>query len=241
MRVEALKPAFAQLLESEGWLPEAYGSPDLSSGMGSGIGQYALYRAEDGSLTLFSLVIPAGAETPVHDHLAWGLIGVYRGRQHETVYRRLDDGADKARADIEVSRAQTLETGEFYALLLMTALAICLAVSANNLVLIYISMEFLSITSYVLAGYFRHDRKSGEAALKYFLYGATASAIMLYGMSLIYGATGSTDLVQISAALDATARADLPYLAAPAILMMLVGFGFKALSLIHISEPTRPY
>jgi 3-mercaptopropionate dioxygenase len=117
MRVEALKPAFAQLLASEGWLPEAYGSPDLSSGMGSGIGQYALYRAEDGSLTLFSLVIPAGAETPVHDHLAWGLIGVYRGRQHETVYRRLDDGADKARADLEVSRAQTMETGEFYALL----------------------------------------------------------------------------------------------------------------------------
>ena len=62
--------------------------------MGGGIGQYALYRAEDGSLSLFSLVIPAGAETPVHDHLAWGLIGVYRGRQDETVYRRLDDGAE---------------------------------------------------------------------------------------------------------------------------------------------------
>ena len=72
--------------------------------MGSGIGQYALYRAEDGSLTLFSLVVPAGAETPVHDHLAWGLIGVYRGRQFETVYRRMDDGADEARADLDVAR-----------------------------------------------------------------------------------------------------------------------------------------
>jgi 3-mercaptopropionate dioxygenase len=116
-RVEALKPAFAALLAAEGWLPEVYGAPDLTSGMGSGIGQYALYRAEDGSLTLFSLVIPAGAETPVHDHLAWGLIGVYRGRQHETVYRRLDDGDDEARASLEVSRANTMETGEFYALL----------------------------------------------------------------------------------------------------------------------------
>lgn len=85
--------------------------------MGGGIGQYALYRAEDGSLTLFSLVIPAGAETPVHDHLAWGLIGVYRGRQHETVYRRLDDGADQGRAELEVSRTQTMDCGEFYALL----------------------------------------------------------------------------------------------------------------------------
>jgi len=116
-RVEALKPAFATLLAADGWLPEAYGGPDPSSGMGGGIGQYALYRAEDGSLTLFSLVIPAGAETPVHDHLAWGLIGVYRGRQHETVYRRLDDGAEATRADLEVVRSQTMETGEFYALL----------------------------------------------------------------------------------------------------------------------------
>ena len=115
-RVAALKPAFAKLLAATGWLPEEYASPDLSSGMGGGIGQYALYRAEDGSLTLFSLVIPAGAETPVHDHLAWGLIGVYRGRQDETVYRRLDDGASDTVAQLEVSKRQTMETGEFYSL-----------------------------------------------------------------------------------------------------------------------------
>src|SRR3989442_9182559 len=85
--------------------------------MGSGLAQYALYRAEDGSLTLFSLVIPAGAETPVHDHLAWGLIGVYRGRQHETIYRRLDDGSDETKTVLEVSRTHTMDTGEFYSLL----------------------------------------------------------------------------------------------------------------------------
>lgn len=116
-RVEAMKPAFAALMAADGWLPEAYGSPDYSSGMGSGIGQYALYRAEDGSLTLFSLVIPAGAETPVHDHLAWGLIGVYRGRQHETVYARLDDGRDESKAELALAKSQTVETGQFYALL----------------------------------------------------------------------------------------------------------------------------
>lgn len=116
-RVAALEPAFARLLAADGWLPHEYASPDFTSGMGSGIGQYALYRAQDGSLTLFSLVIPAGAETPVHDHLAWGLIGVYRGRQHETVYRRLDDGRDETRARLEVSRARTMAVGEFYALL----------------------------------------------------------------------------------------------------------------------------
>ena len=78
--------------------PTAARKPDETSRMGGGIGQYALYRAEDKSLCLFSLVVPAGAATPVHDHLAWGLVGIYRGRQDETVYRRLDDGRDPARA-----------------------------------------------------------------------------------------------------------------------------------------------
>jgi predicted metal-dependent enzyme (double-stranded beta helix superfamily) len=116
-RVEALKPAFAKLLGADGWLPTEYASPDRKSGMGGGIGQYALYRAEDGSLCLFSLVVPAGSSTPVHDHLAWGLIGVYRGEQSETIYRRLDDGSDEARAELEIARQQRVQQGEFYALL----------------------------------------------------------------------------------------------------------------------------
>src|SRR5262245_40639190 len=115
-RVESLKPAFGALLTADGWLPDTCARPDEKSKMGGGIGQYALYRAQDGSLCLFSLVVPVGAETPVHDHLAWGLVGIYRGRQHETVYRRLDDGSNPARAELEVSRRQTLGRGEFYAL-----------------------------------------------------------------------------------------------------------------------------
>jgi predicted metal-dependent enzyme (double-stranded beta helix superfamily) len=116
-RVEQLRPAFARLLAADGWLPEEYASPDETSGMGGGIGQYALYRADDGSLSLFSLVVPAGSTTPVHDHLAWGLIGLYRGRQAETVYRRIDDGTDPERATLELAVDQTVEQGEFFALL----------------------------------------------------------------------------------------------------------------------------
>jgi|SRR5581483_2755856 len=116
-RVDALKPAFAALLATDGWLPDACAKPDETSRMGGGIGQYALYRGEDGSLCLFSLVVPAAASTPVHDHLAWGLVGIYRGRQHETVYRRLDDGGDPGRAQLEISRQQELDAGQFYALL----------------------------------------------------------------------------------------------------------------------------
>ncbi len=117
LRVELLRPAFEMLLAAEGWLPEAYAQPDFKSRMGGGIGQYALYRAEDGSLCLFALVVPAGARTPVHDHLAWGLIGVYRGRQSETIYERLDDGGEEGTARLMVKRQQVIGAGEFYALL----------------------------------------------------------------------------------------------------------------------------
>jgi predicted metal-dependent enzyme (double-stranded beta helix superfamily) len=116
-RLDALRPAFAALLASDGWLPKEYSEPDFKSAMGSGIGQYALYRADNGSLCLFSLVIPPGAQTPIHDHLAWGLIGVYRGVQDETVYRRLDDGRDESHARLDVARRQTVKPGEFYSLL----------------------------------------------------------------------------------------------------------------------------
>ena len=117
IRVEALRPAFAKLLATDGWLPKDFAEPDFKSNMGGGIGQYALYRAEDGSLCLFSLVIPAGAQTPIHDHLAWGLIGVYRGVQDETVYRRTDDGRDESHAKLAVARRQTVTHGQFYTLL----------------------------------------------------------------------------------------------------------------------------
>lgn len=116
-KIDALKPAFAALLADDTWLPDGLAKADETSKMGDGIGQYALYRAEDASLCLFSLVIPAGAATPVHDHLAWGLIGVYRGSQQETVYRRLDDGSADGRADLEVSKEHALVRGDFYALI----------------------------------------------------------------------------------------------------------------------------
>ncbi|MBA3269410.1 MAG: hypothetical protein H0T71_02795 [Acidobacteria bacterium] len=116
-RLDQLRPAFARLLAADGWLPDRYAQPDVKSRMGGGIGQYALYRAKDGSLCLFALVIPSRSRTPVHDHLAWGLVGIYRGTQHETIFRRLDDGTDAGRATLEVQQQQTLRAGEFYALL----------------------------------------------------------------------------------------------------------------------------
>src|SRR6185295_6256829 len=114
---DAIRPAFSRLLADPDWLAPQYTRDAPESGMGGGIGQWLLFRAGDRSLTLFSLVVPPGARTPVHDHLAWGLVGLYRGRQDETVYRRLDDGRDPDRAVLEIERRQVLERGEFYTLL----------------------------------------------------------------------------------------------------------------------------
>lgn len=116
-RIEALKPAFAHLLASDDWLPDAYATPFAASGMGGGIGQYLLYRAAAGNLTLMSLVVPSGAATPVHDHLAWGLVGLYRGEQHEEVYAVTGGDADTGAADLVLTETRTLHAGEFYALL----------------------------------------------------------------------------------------------------------------------------
>jgi predicted metal-dependent enzyme (double-stranded beta helix superfamily) len=115
--LESLRPTFAQLLADQTWLPEQYADICPTGGMGGGIGQWLLFRGAGGSLSLFSLVIPAGAATPVHDHLAWGLVGLYRGEQEETVYRRTDDGTVGDRAQLVVEDVRTLHPGDYYVLL----------------------------------------------------------------------------------------------------------------------------
>ncbi len=108
--VERIRPRFADLLADPGWLPAAYQEPVPESGMGGGIGQWLLYRAGDGSLSLFSLVVPARAQTPVHDHLAWGLVGLYRGTQDEEIFAHEAGG-------MRLSERRALRPGDFYALI----------------------------------------------------------------------------------------------------------------------------
>ena len=125
-------------------------------------------------------------------------------------------------------RGKTPYVGEFYGLLVLATLAIALAAASTDLLMIYLSMEFLSIGSYILVGYLREDPKSNEGAMKYFLYGATASGIMLYGMSLVYGVTGTTNLAQIASVFAAgQLTGDMVWLMLPAMVMLLAGFGFK--------------
>ena len=107
---DAIRPGFAELLADPDWLAPEYARDAPESGMGGGIGQWLLFRAGDRSLTLFSLVVPPGAQTPVHDHLAWGLVGLYRGTQDEEIY----DGEPHALA---LRERRALAPGDFYALL----------------------------------------------------------------------------------------------------------------------------
>jgi len=105
----AIEPHFASLLAQDGWLTEQFSGPNPDSGMGGGIGQWLLFRAGDGTLSLFSLVVPPGEQTPIHDHLAWGLIGLYRGEQEEDVFDADENG-------IELDRTQRVLPGGLYSL-----------------------------------------------------------------------------------------------------------------------------
>ncbi len=116
--------------------------------------------------------------------------------------------------------------GEFYSFILLACFSISLLALSSDLVMIFIAFELLSIASYILTGFLRADPKSSEASIKYFLYGSMASAMMLYGMSLLYGATSSTNLVEIARGL-ANVDQGLEWVVYPAIVMLVVGFGFK--------------
>ncbi len=113
----ALRSRFAALLADQAWLPDAFAAPYAASGMGGGIGAWLIFRAADRSLSLFSLVVPPGAATPIHDHLAWGFVGLYRGEQAETVYQRTDDGLQDDYATLDVVQINALRPGDFYILL----------------------------------------------------------------------------------------------------------------------------
>jgi NADH-quinone oxidoreductase subunit N len=120
---------------------------------------------------------------------------------------------------------------EFFALLLGMTLGLFLLVGANTLLMIYLALEFVSITSYILTGFKRGDQRSAEAALKYVIYGATASGVMLFGFSYLYGLTGSLEIHDIGRAmaekLAGAASAPERLTLALAAIMAFAGFGYK--------------
>jgi 3-mercaptopropionate dioxygenase len=115
--VRLLRPAFARLLNDKSWLPAEFSRPDLAGGMGQGLGNYLIFRSANHDLSLMSLVIPADASTPVHDHLAWGLVGLYSGEQTETLFHTSGPAGDEGAADLVEVEQRHLHVGDFYELL----------------------------------------------------------------------------------------------------------------------------
>ena len=117
-----------------------------------------------------------------------------------------------------------LFVGEFYTLTIFAVIGVMLLVSAGNLVTVYLGLELLTLSSYALVALNRDSGLSSEAAIKYFVLGALASGMLLYGMSMIYGATGSLDLAQIHAA---ATHAAMPNLLLFGLIFLIIGIGFK--------------
>jgi NADH-quinone oxidoreductase subunit N len=115
--------------------------------------------------------------------------------------------------------------GEFYALMLVATLGMNLMASSADLIMLYLAIETTSLPLYVMAGLMTRDPKSTEAGLKYFLYGAVTAAVMLYGFSLLFGFTGTTNLYAMAGAVTAGSLSPLALVLA--LLLVLVGFGFK--------------
>jgi NADH-quinone oxidoreductase subunit N len=138
-------------------------------------------------------------------------------------------------SSFEYLRVQGIRAGEYYGLILFGTVGMCLMSSAIELVLIFIALEISSIATYILAGFRRRDAASSEASLKYFLLGSFATAFFLYGVALMFGATGSTNIDVISHALRS---GNVPVLAYVATALMFVGLGFKVASVpFHVWTP----
>ncbi|HEX4037373.1 MAG TPA: NADH-quinone oxidoreductase subunit N [Acidobacteriaceae bacterium] len=128
---------------------------------------------------------------------------------------------------LDAVRPETEGLGELFALMLFGAVGMMLMTSAVELLLVFIGLEISSISTYIMAGFRRKSAKSPESAIKYFLLGSFATAFFLYGIALVFGATGTTRIADIAAALAGSTAANVPPLIYVGLAMIVIGLGFK--------------
>jgi NADH-quinone oxidoreductase subunit N len=157
------------------------------------------------------------------DALVFG--GMLRNDTLAYVFRMMFIFSGAIVALLSVESPGVARKGEYYAILIGAVIGMNFMAASADLIMLYLSIETTSIALYLLAGFLREDDKSAESGLKYFLFGAFTSAVMLYGFSLLYGFTGRTNLYDLSAALISGGTPQVAVLGA--VLLVLVGFGFK--------------
>ena len=151
----------------------------------------------------------------------WG--GMFRNDGITLVFRTMFLIATMITCMITVD-VKRLQHGEFYALILLATVGFNLMAAASDIILIYLALETVSIAFYVLAGFATDERRSPEAGMKYFVYGAFASSVMLYGLSFLYGLSGQTNIYALAELLGPLSGSPLMLLAA---VLVIAGFGFK--------------
>src|SRR5437660_7295554 len=170
-----------------------------------GVETLLLWGSQDGAF----------AETLLLDNFALFFTQIFLGAAGLTIL-----------ASIHYLRDTRIHEGEFYALILFATVGMIVMAAANDLIVFFLALETMSVAVYILTGMWRTSSRSSEAAMKYFLMGAFATGFLLYGIALIYGATGATNLNQISAYL-VEQPTDWPLYLVAGALLLLVGFAFK--------------
>lgn len=193
------------------------------------------------TLALWWFAAVPDVTTTLEESLIWG--GMVRNDLITLVFRVMFLAALMTTCLISLD-TPWLQKVEFYALLITASIGFSLMAASSDLIMLYIGLEMASISSYVLAGFSKREERSAEAGMKYFVYGAFATAVMLFGMSLIYGIFGSTNIYLLGAsaqsipsiaaaqqggmAVDAINQLrDFTAVNIIAVVMIVVGFGFK--------------
>jgi len=145
-----------------------------------------------GIITFVGLIIVLGASVIWRPETETALGGMIRADQTSLLFHVMFIAAAGIVSLISMDFDSLKQDGEYYALIVIGAMGLGLMASANDLIMLYVAMELTGITQYLLVGYLRDTPRSSEAGLKYFLFGAVSSTIMLYGFSLLYGFTGET-------------------------------------------------
>jgi NADH-quinone oxidoreductase subunit N len=185
-----------------------------------------LLMAAISSLAKFNLPVHSFNEAYVVDHLSVFFTFIF-----------CISSAMAILLSVDFNKREEIKVGEYYSLILFCTVGMVVLASSTDMILIFLGIEIISISLYILAGIRRKDIKSNEAALKYFLLGAFATGFLLYGMALIYGSTGSTKLAIISKVISEGQIISEP-LMLMGVVLLIIGFSFKVAAVpFHMWAP----